>query len=567
MVSRYSQEIFDYDQQVRSMDCHILRHENARVTLTLWSGETTAALERYSSVLAPIRRIPRDILHEIFYHTIGTSSNFFNIREPPWVLSYVCGSWRDVILSSAWLWPRVISNASLPKHSLEMLDVYLDRSRNCPLDILFECNDSLSISEQVLEMLIDHSPRWRRVWIKAPHHFMDRLDLTIVRIPILEEVDIDFYFCLIDRYVAAFSDAPRLKSVTASIGLHSSRFDPRITRYKGNYNVEDDLNQLADYPSLVDCTLNFAEIYWEWMIHSAIFKFPNTPVYHSSIRFLSVDAVDMLAHLTLPGLEVLYIGDRCLLLASLQKPRPPPEERVRIITDFFTRSRWKLKSLTLMDLELIGKYTFMAGILKRFFTTLTFLQVQLNVYARESWGGIWELMDTSYPLIRTLTKSRLQHIIIYSENGLNRFAPQALLEMVESRMRSPHPLRRLDFIAKWTIDSTWDLETRFKSFAEKYDGLELNAKIGYQAWCPDCYEQAEEHCTTVLQLFPRGGNQTEMKSVFSRENPVSDLTETVYGNFFSAVVYASLGDFGRENENRRTPKMTALARLRYLLFF
>ncbi|KAK0467513.1 hypothetical protein IW261DRAFT_1061065 [Armillaria novae-zelandiae] len=49
----------------------------------------------YKSILAPIRRLPREVLLEIFGHLSSRS----DICDGPWVLGHVCSTWRMISTS------------------------------------------------------------------------------------------------------------------------------------------------------------------------------------------------------------------------------------------------------------------------------------------------------------------------------------------------------------------------------------------------------------------------------------------------------------------------------------
>ncbi|KDQ27363.1 hypothetical protein PLEOSDRAFT_1026266, partial [Pleurotus ostreatus PC15] len=61
------------------------------------------------TILAPIRRIPPEILAEIFVATIDdtTLCDPLDYDEMPWLLGRVCHSWRMVTESTPKLWSRI----------------------------------------------------------------------------------------------------------------------------------------------------------------------------------------------------------------------------------------------------------------------------------------------------------------------------------------------------------------------------------------------------------------------------------------------------------------------------
>ncbi|KAJ7157061.1 hypothetical protein C8R43DRAFT_832370, partial [Mycena crocata] len=58
-----------------------------------------------NAVLAPIRRVPAEILAEIFTHCVQNDAHSLtNPRYAPLLLGRVCGLWRNVSISTAVLW-------------------------------------------------------------------------------------------------------------------------------------------------------------------------------------------------------------------------------------------------------------------------------------------------------------------------------------------------------------------------------------------------------------------------------------------------------------------------------
>ncbi|KAJ7178834.1 hypothetical protein C8R43DRAFT_1118178 [Mycena crocata] len=82
------------------------------------------------SILAPIRRIPAEILAEIFGHCVRgeAPSCITNPRAAPLLLGRVCGFWRNVSMSTPILWTNVG-----PKLPLSHIDEIFRRSGGAPL--------------------------------------------------------------------------------------------------------------------------------------------------------------------------------------------------------------------------------------------------------------------------------------------------------------------------------------------------------------------------------------------------------------------------------------------------
>ncbi|KAJ6448699.1 hypothetical protein C8R45DRAFT_791010, partial [Mycena sanguinolenta] len=71
--------------------------EEERITLSDYHSQKTR-------ILSPLRRMPAEILREIFSWTLPPVDNFFSSADCPWILTHVCATWRAVALSQPSLW-------------------------------------------------------------------------------------------------------------------------------------------------------------------------------------------------------------------------------------------------------------------------------------------------------------------------------------------------------------------------------------------------------------------------------------------------------------------------------
>ncbi|KAF8217021.1 hypothetical protein K438DRAFT_1536539, partial [Mycena galopus ATCC 62051] len=64
-------------------------------------------IRKHQGVVSPLRRLPTEILSLIFTFAspppFGRSQHM-NMHEGPWVLSAVCGRWRNIALAQSSLW-------------------------------------------------------------------------------------------------------------------------------------------------------------------------------------------------------------------------------------------------------------------------------------------------------------------------------------------------------------------------------------------------------------------------------------------------------------------------------
>ncbi|KAF5365468.1 hypothetical protein D9758_010842 [Tetrapyrgos nigripes] len=141
---------------------------------------------QYKLILTPMRRVPNDVLAEIFsvvnrieyedqyesYHWEATYNYPFNdiasFQQAPWTLSHVCGRWRSLSLSLPLLWSHIhfrFGDYSSEIRRAPHLLLQLERSRDVSLDLILE--QVPSDEHGILAMLLVHAPRWRHLTFSA----------------------------------------------------------------------------------------------------------------------------------------------------------------------------------------------------------------------------------------------------------------------------------------------------------------------------------------------------------------------------------------------------------------
>ncbi|KAJ7088220.1 hypothetical protein C8R43DRAFT_1244806 [Mycena crocata] len=193
------------------------------------------------SVFSPIRRLPTEILIEIFalcapevveYYRWGHSSHSVstNLERAAQShllrLSQVSSSWRTTVISTASLWTNIEVDYS-PMSSdfqtfitFKALEISLERSANCPLTIAVHA--SHPAARPILELLAKHSERWHSADIWIDNRFIASLRGVTGRLPLLRHLQLGG-FALKD--VDIFEDAPNLTRLKlANVSQTPSRF-------------------------------------------------------------------------------------------------------------------------------------------------------------------------------------------------------------------------------------------------------------------------------------------------------------------------------------------------------
>ncbi|KAH6908233.1 hypothetical protein BKA70DRAFT_1281016 [Coprinopsis sp. MPI-PUGE-AT-0042] len=180
-----------------------------------WKG-LSRALELFTGVLSPIRRLPDEILREIFIHFHNArqiriscvSTTLLREGDPLHTIIHVCSRWNRISCSTPHLWTNILYDLSQPyEKDLARLMAFgerlLVRSRQVPLSMDFinlhvqlcwTARAARSANPQVLEALASSNVRWRRLAIN-PYRMSLLQDLGVIPpiLPILTTLILSTY--------------------------------------------------------------------------------------------------------------------------------------------------------------------------------------------------------------------------------------------------------------------------------------------------------------------------------------------------------------------------------------
>ncbi|KAF7289634.1 F-box domain-containing protein [Mycena chlorophos] len=192
------QELNSIQNELFELQCAITRIQSREIALHNFIFD-------HSPVIAPIRRIPNEILCEIFSHCVqsGTHMNAPNPSGMALTLTLVCRKWRRVALSYPLLW-RKLRLQCTPQTCLPGFCfceprswLHLDRSAAAPLQIAIDAYSSAT-GKRLLDVLLSHSYRWADVSLNVTvdlyrELFMNRITAEI-DLPILKRLSLRFMY-------------------------------------------------------------------------------------------------------------------------------------------------------------------------------------------------------------------------------------------------------------------------------------------------------------------------------------------------------------------------------------
>ncbi|KAK7023259.1 hypothetical protein R3P38DRAFT_2628262 [Favolaschia claudopus] len=164
------------------------------VTRTVEIENLSNYIKLYSSLLAPIRRLPVEILRIIFLdpdiHNCQypqpdpTSMTLPTVAEyKPNVVGAVGYHWHSVVCETATLWSHLMVhlNRGRQYNTLDVLRIALERSQNAPLHLQFHTADTQdltvwsSLDGNILERILENCERWADIDLALNSELLDRL--------------------------------------------------------------------------------------------------------------------------------------------------------------------------------------------------------------------------------------------------------------------------------------------------------------------------------------------------------------------------------------------------------
>ncbi|KAJ7155877.1 hypothetical protein C8R46DRAFT_1116707 [Mycena filopes] len=295
--------------------------------------EEHASLSSYRAqnlaIISPLRRLPFEVLGEIFSWTLEPVSDArnrpigFSPMYSPWVLTHVSQRWRVVAVSSSALWSlfMLIFDDALYQYPMAMLETQLERARN--LKIHFYGSQAAKSQSQIdiFRYLAAHAARWEELSVELTSDLVPLLDALQDRLPVLRRLSVAWAEAESQEGVHSidsFQSAPSLVDVAVS-NCHRFVSIPfpsnQLTCYDLDAPWSVHNNLLVAAPNLVQARVTADFDTQPWPPASTIIRL----LY---LRRLYVSDTRVLVYLHLPMLEELVLeprnGDGPSILEHLQ---------------------------------------------------------------------------------------------------------------------------------------------------------------------------------------------------------------------------------------------------------
>ncbi|KAJ7633448.1 hypothetical protein DFH06DRAFT_1222836 [Mycena polygramma] len=208
-----------------------------------------AFMEAHKALISPVRRLPLDIVQEIFLACLPTRRNCaMSASEAPILLGRICGSWRAISLSTPRLWAKLhVVRPSRPPpdayefgsferkcaQRLEMLQTWLRRSSDCALSVSLDEGVDYGADaapREYLHELLTFASRWREIKVtsQAPMLRETLSRLAASDVPLLQDLEI------YERPVPVDPDPSLPNTTWASVAILGSRRLSRLSLSAGD---------------------------------------------------------------------------------------------------------------------------------------------------------------------------------------------------------------------------------------------------------------------------------------------------------------------------------------------
>ncbi|KAJ7447123.1 hypothetical protein B0H11DRAFT_2290284 [Mycena galericulata] len=231
----------------------VVRVQSLLDELTAKRDQLNAFIDAHLALVSPVRRLPDDVVREIFVAALPSDRNaIMSEEEAPLLLSHISQGWRNLALSTPRLWstlhivtPPVSSVQShIPKlHQINGAVVtWLSRSGTLPVSISFiaprpylsrgASEDEISAlpeatrsaSFTLIQTLIEFCTRWRSIRFKMPDdsYLTPLAALSVSDVPKLSSIEMNMGGGDADWASMSFLGTPSLRAVSLGGGAHTS---------------------------------------------------------------------------------------------------------------------------------------------------------------------------------------------------------------------------------------------------------------------------------------------------------------------------------------------------------
>ncbi|KAJ6511242.1 hypothetical protein DFH09DRAFT_270554 [Mycena vulgaris] len=399
-----------------------------------------------SSRLAPVRRLPPELLSKIFGAVATDHPSVIIGITPPAPISAVSTYWRAVAASTPELWSDFGISLCGGDKALQTLDLHLSRAQHSNLTLRITAQEYIDndtpVNPTIVTRLLHASERWITADMRLSHRLLPLFSLIHGRLSALKFLLLQLDLSSLHEDTNPLEDldmfeiAPALHRVTL-LGMKTILRLPRdIHEIHLDAQFQRDLSRIAiNFPHLRRLSFDGS---WN----------PRNPSTSTANHILHLPTLVSCGPVTLNTLHYLSFPD--LVHLHIRSERVKWE--LRPFADFLTRSGCSLTSLTIQNILVHGNDLLALFSLIPAIETLSLVKLPPNALLDKVFRALI-LSPGASPLLPALTSLKLW--------GSYLFTNTALLEMLESRTSSAAGvtnLQRVEFMIGHREFLTGDVE-------------------------------------------------------------------------------------------------------------
>ncbi|KAJ6508390.1 hypothetical protein C8R45DRAFT_1208076 [Mycena sanguinolenta] len=322
------EKLAEIDAQIEALEITLAQLKEQRAALK-------GPIDAHNALISLMRRIPQDVLLEIFLWCLPTNHNaVIDCAEAPLLLGRISRHWRQIAYSTPRLWSSIhipaldysLTPPSILSRLEKIVETWLERSATCPLSISFHADYDWDLDNHPLvHQLLAVSPRLRHLSLTGnTATFRPLLQLGPEDLPQLkgfymksmsnnpdpDPTDIFQISTLEDVALFRTQSVDPLSTPLPWSHLTSLRFEcyGRWTTHghEGGIDFDETLDLLRRCPNLEHCEVRVTR----QSEHSSLTSPIILPHLHTLVwRGLQTRFQGGFSHLVLPKIRCLWIGD------------------------------------------------------------------------------------------------------------------------------------------------------------------------------------------------------------------------------------------------------------------
>ncbi|KAJ7741327.1 hypothetical protein B0H16DRAFT_1033005 [Mycena metata] len=326
------------ERELALLDAQIEELETTLSELKEKRASLSAPIDAHRALTSPIRRVPHDVLLEIFFSCLPSTHNaLIDASEAPLILGLICRHWRNVAYTTPRIWSSIhipsLNYRDLPPKTVlaleKVVEAWLERSGSCPLSVSFtesftehiDPSDPALNQPSPMSQLLTASRRLRRLELTASARALQPiLNLGPDALPLLRSMAIKTSG---NKSFSEFSmdalNAPGVQEISLSVAGDPLSFPlrwPQLTRLnlvcfpawteqgtEGGVDANAALEVLRRCPNLSWCQIQISK---PDTVHDST-STVTMPYLHTFIIGSPFSLPDCILHLILPKLSYLRI--------------------------------------------------------------------------------------------------------------------------------------------------------------------------------------------------------------------------------------------------------------------